>query len=153
MRAFCFIVAFLVGCGSASDGGGSNVVRDGGAPPIFLHAAISGPGRLMSAPAGLACPPACDVAFPAGTVVSIAATADPGFKLDSFGGACSGQSCTVPLSRDATISALFIRAMHPVAVSIRGAGHVRSNPGYLGCPFICSASFDTNSIVTLTATP
>ncbi len=79
-------------------------------PPPVQHAILvmrTGNGRVTSKPAGLDCGSACTAKFDEGTAVALTATADPGWQLSGFGGACSGKSCVVQLNTDATVYATF----------------------------------------------
>ena len=77
-----------------------------------LTAQIQGPGAgtVTSSPAGVACPPACDDVYPAGSSVSLTAQPDAASEFDSWSGACTGPdpaSCTVTIDRSRTVTATF----------------------------------------------
>jgi lysozyme len=87
-----------------------------------LTAQIHGPGdgTVTSTPIGIACPSACDNAFPAGSSVSLTAAPDPASEFDSWSGACTGldpTSCTVVMDRPRTVKATFAD-LGPPSVSI-----------------------------------
>jgi hypothetical protein len=46
-----------------------------------------------------------------------------------------------------------VQLTYPLAVSLTGSGSVSSNPAGISCPSTCSASFNSGTPVTLTATP
>ena len=123
------------------------------ANPVELTVSVSGSGTIASNPSGINCPSsACSASFPAGTSVSLAATAAPGSAFSGYGGACSGLSCTLLLQTNQTVSAAF----NPVAqltVSISGSGTVVSNPPGINCPTSCTASFTVGTTVNLVASP
>jgi GH25 family lysozyme M1 (1,4-beta-N-acetylmuramidase) len=88
------------------------------------------------------------------TVVTLAATPDPGATLLRWTGACSAAgaapTCDVPMLGEKTVSAKF---GYPVEVDDQGsgAGTVTSSPQGLECGATCSALFAAGSTVTLTA--
>ena len=101
-----------------------------------------------------------DVTDPGYVPVTLTASPDPGSSFDGWGGACSGSGgCTIhPVERLVSYSAtatftLIPAASYPVAVGKNGEGTVASAPGGIDCGSSCSASFDTGSSVTLSATP
>ena len=126
-------------------------------PPTSKQArvtvAIAGSGTVTSTPAGIDCPGACTANFSLGTPLTLAATAASGFQFAGFGGACSGQTCTLVLSGNQSVSATFNASAAQVTVSVSGNGTVTSTPAGINCPTTCSASFNSGSSVTLTASP
>lgn len=103
-----------------------------GAGTFLVSVAISGAGRVVSAPAGIDCPGTCSAAFPAGTGVNLAAAAAAPASFAGWQGACTGMGpCAVAAS--ATVSAAFV-AGRPSALSVvpveAEAAHLRlsSNP-------------------------
>lgn len=73
-----------------------------------LSVAVTGPGRVTSSPAGIDCGSACTQTYPGNTQVSLTAISDPGFVLDYWQGACSGNiSCNVNMSSNQTVTAVF----------------------------------------------
>lgn len=136
-----------------------------------LHARVTvtkegaGEGRVVSSPPGIDCGDDCTKGFvstddPANyEPVMLTATAEPGSALESFAGACSGTPCTIdPVEPGKTyeVTATFVRVRpseFPLAVSSTGSGRVTSSPAGIDCGPKCSASYPTDSPVTLTATP
>jgi GH25 family lysozyme M1 (1,4-beta-N-acetylmuramidase) len=88
------------------------------------------------------------------TVLSLAATPDPGATLLGWTGACgdagTAPTCDVPMRGAKTVSAQF---GFPVEVAREGsgAGTVTSSPTGLDCGATCTALFAAGSTVTLTA--
>jgi VCBS repeat-containing protein len=66
----------------------------------------NGSGTVTSDPAGIDCGTDCSEAFPEGTVVTLTATPDPGSAVGS-GWLCAGDSCTVTITGDLTVSGDF----------------------------------------------
>ena len=92
-------------------------------PPVThrLTVSVSGQGAVTSSPAGITCDeaetqrrgPACAATFADGSQVQLAAQPAAGWQLAAFSGACNGQSCTVNLSADASVSATFTQTPPP----------------------------------------
>jgi hypothetical protein len=143
----------------------------GAGPSRPLHGSISvsktgnGSGVVVSSPAGIDCGGVCSGSFvsdesPDYKPVSLSASPDPGSVFDGWGGACSGGGgCTIdPVKMGAsyavTASFTSVRPTQlPVAVSVSGSGRVTSSPAGIDCPSICTASFATDSTVTLNVAP
>jgi phospholipase C len=77
------------------------------APPVQLSVSVSGSGTVASTPAGITCPGTCTASFPSGTIVTLAAEPSPGYHFSGFGGACSGVTCQLAMSQNASVSAAF----------------------------------------------
>jgi GH25 family lysozyme M1 (1,4-beta-N-acetylmuramidase) len=87
--------------------------------PLTVTRAGPGAGTVTSSPGGVACPPACSKAFPAGSTVSLAASPDAASEFDSWGGACSGfdpTSCSTTLDRPRNVTATFADLGPPTVV-------------------------------------
>ncbi|BDG03922.1 InlB B-repeat-containing protein [Anaeromyxobacter oryzae] len=135
-------------------------------PPPGKHAiavqkAGDGGGKVTSKPAGIDCGAACGASFEDGTSVTLTATPDAGSTFGGWGGACSGTgSCVVKLDKDVTVTATFTKtpppppAKHTVAVQKagNGSGRVMSAPVGIDCGTTCSAAFEANAFMTLSAT-
>jgi hypothetical protein len=71
------------------------------------------PGSVTSSPAGISCGPSCSNAsasFPAGTVVTLTASAQPPFRFDEWSGDCGGTAaCVVTMDADRDVVARFTR--------------------------------------------
>lgn len=67
-------------------------------------------GSVSSSPAGIRCMPdsRCTATFDEGTTVTLTATPDSGYRLDAWGGDCTGAAgCTVRMTADRDITARF----------------------------------------------
>jgi GH25 family lysozyme M1 (1,4-beta-N-acetylmuramidase) len=88
------------------------------------------------------------------TVLTLAATPDPGASFLRWKGACAGAgsspTCDVTALGNKTVSAVFT---YPVQVQMQGsgAGTVSSVPAGVDCGTTCAASFPVGSTVDLTA--
>src|SRR5215469_2914893 len=84
-----------------------------------------GSGAVTSDPAGIACGSTCNVDFPSGTQVSLAATPASGSVFGSWSGSCTGSNphgCTVILNSAQSVTATFNLvsdfAINPAAVNL-----------------------------------
>ncbi len=88
------------------------------------------------------------------TVLTLAATPDPGASFLRWTGACaaagSSPTCDVTALGAKTVSAVFT---YPVAIELQGtgAGIVSSTPAGIDCGATCTASFPVDSTVDLAA--
>jgi hypothetical protein len=101
------------------DGRGASLRDDDRAGLIALYPAPAarltvgragaGTGTITSAPAGIVCGSDCTEAYPAGTVVTLVATATAGSTFAGWtGGGCSGTApCRVIVASDTTVTAIF----------------------------------------------
>jgi phospholipase C len=139
------LILVLTGCSGVSMGSG----------PSQLTVQVTGSGAVVSSPRGINCGTTCSGSFPAGTAVTLTATANPGSAFVNWGGACSGsKTCTVTLNSNMSVSATF--ASSPVlalTLSGTGSGTVSSNPAGINCGTTCKAAFNSGTSITLTATP
>ncbi len=117
----------------------------------------TGAGSVASTPDGISCPAGCAATFPAGTTVTLNATALPGDVFAGWTGDCEEGNpgtgpCTVTLDAAQTINAEFQRRV-PLNLTVTGNGTVSSSPGSLVCSDNCSEDFDQFTVVTLNAVP
>ena len=133
------------------------------APPTQFTLAViragAGGGSVGSTPLGIACGAACSASFDSGTVVTLTATAGAGAVFAGWSGACTGaDACQVTMSRARAVTAAFRAApASRFALTITeqgtGSGTVTSTPDGIICGAACDPSFDSSTVVTLTATP
>lgn len=122
-----------------------------------LGVAVTGNGSVSSLPAGINCGTTCTASFATNTVVTLTATAAQGQVLQSWGGACSGNTaCSVTMSEARNVTATFVAAApntFALTVVVTGGGSVSSQPIGINCGSVCAVNFAANSMVSLTATP
>lgn len=120
-------------------------------PLYTLTVAKTGSGTVTSSPPGINCGATCSAQFVSGTSVTLTATPAAGYSFGSWLGDCTGGAgCSVILDQARSVTARF----RPIlSVTRIGPGSVSSSPAGILCEPSCSASFDLNSSVTLTATP
>jgi hypothetical protein len=82
--------------------GGSSETRN-------LSVTVEGSGSVSSDPAGIDCGRQCQHDFSSGTQVTLTATPEAGYELESWGGACSGSgsTCQLELTEDRDVTATF----------------------------------------------
>ncbi len=116
----------------------------------------NGNGTVTSEPAGIDCDDTCSHRFDPDTVVELTAVAeDDSVFIGWSGSGCEGtDTCTVTMSRNRTVRANFIR-LFPLAVTLGGTrdGRVTSEPAGIDCGDDCEAIYESDTRVTLTATP
>lgn len=113
----------------------------------------TGAGAVTSNPPGVNCPGTCSMTVAAGTSVELIASPANFSDFTGWGGACAGAAaCTVTLDAPAHVTATFTRQRFPLTVTTIGEGVVTSSPSGIECGAACSAAFDANSDVELTAT-
>jgi len=116
---------------------------------------FAGSGAVTSTPAGIACDTGCSARFDRNATVTLTATpgSDSAFSGWS-GGGCSGTgSCTVTMSSDQTVTATFVPTTHTLTMSPAGSGSGSVAGTAISCPGTCSASYASETLVTLIATP
>ena len=124
-----------------------------------LNVTVSAAGVVLSEPAGINCGASCERSYPAGTQVTLTAVPLSQAAFDGWGDDCASAAtsttCVVSMNDDRTVSADFRAIAFPVAVRTVGTGdgRITSAPAGIDCGPTCTATFDTDSTVTLTATP
>jgi len=124
---------------------------------LSIAKAGNGAGTVVSTPAGINCGATCSAPFPAGTMVSLAATPAAGSIFAGWtGGGCSGTGpCTLTLAASATVTATFTLERFTLSVSRIGTGaangQVTSAPAGISCGSDCSQAYDFGTTVVLTA--
>ena len=114
-----------------------------------------GSGTVTSSPPGIDCGTSCSATYPSGTAVALTATPAPGSTFAGWsGGGCLGTgACAVTMTAATTVTATFDLERFPLTVNRAGGGSVTSSPQGIDCGAICSASYDSGTVVILTATP
>ncbi len=146
--------------GSVSSGGDAAWIDNLQLPLLQTHLltvekAGTGLGSVSSAPAGISCGATCSAGFSNGTTVVLTATPQPGSVFVGWSGGCAGTLCSLAMTQARSVVASFAPATRTLSItkSGTGAGTVASSPAGINCGATCSASFNLNTVVTLTATP
>ena len=116
----------------------------------------AGTGTITSSPGGIHCGTDCSEPYNPNTVVMLTATPSATSVFAGWSGACSGSAnpCSVTMDTAKSVTATFtLKPLLTVANSGSGNGTVTSNPAGINCGIDCSEFYDTNTVVTLTATP
>jgi hypothetical protein len=115
---------------------------------------------VRSTDPALSCRTTCTQALALGRQVSFEATPDPGFNFAGWSGGCGGTgTCTISATADLQVAAQFTPIPPPppgrlamaVVISGPGTGVVTSLPVGLQCPSTCTATFDSEATVVLSA--
>ncbi len=129
-----------------------------GPPPPPTHqltVAKSGSGTVTSSPAGINCGADCSQSYDEGTPVTLSAQAAAGWSFSGWSGDCSGQSCSLTMNADKSVTATFTQnpppPTHQLTVAKSGSGTVTSSPAGINCGADCSQSYDEGTPVTLSA--
>jgi hypothetical protein len=73
-----------------------------------LSVSVAGKGKVVSTPAGIACPGRCTGSFAVQSSIALKAIPAKGYVLSSWSGACRGKSaCKVSLNDDTNVRATF----------------------------------------------
>jgi hypothetical protein len=121
-----------------------------------LHVTAIGNGSV-SANGSINCGSQCSGVFETGTPLILTATPDNGYRLYAWGGAGAGQqgnTCTIVMDSDKSVSAEFVLIQHTLTVSRlgNGTGIVTSNPAGIDCGNNCTTICNPGISLTLTAT-
>jgi alpha-tubulin suppressor-like RCC1 family protein len=140
---------------TAGDQSGSTALTVTAPVTLTLIREGVGTGRVASNPAGIDCGPTCSASYDRNTTVTLTATPSSDSVFEAWTGAgCAGTgSCTVTMTAATTVTARFGLAQFRLSVTRAGAGTgtVTSNPAGINCGTACSATYDPNTTVTLTA--
>jgi Polysaccharide lyase/Divergent InlB B-repeat domain len=118
----------------------------------------SGAGTITGT--GISCPGDCSQTYADGTAVNLSANSASGSTFAGWSGACSGTgSCALTMNADKTVSGSFTASGQPppppsqytLSTSVSGSGTITGSG--INCPGTCSASFNSGTSVTLTASP
>ncbi len=126
---------------------------------LTVTKAGTGSGTVASTPSGVNCGATCSASFVSGTSVTLTATPAAGSSFASWSGACTGSaSCVVTMSQARAVTATFnTTPVTTYALTVlkagTGSGTVVSAPTGVNCGSTCTASFESGTSVTLTATP
>ncbi|MDX6623455.1 MAG: hypothetical protein QOE75_1387 [Solirubrobacterales bacterium] len=85
-----------------------NTVRTVGNQLLSVSVSNAAGGTVTSSAGGLNCGPVCSAILPAGTPVSLSATAAKGFAFGGFGGPCAGSSCALTMDGPKAVTAAFV---------------------------------------------
>jgi hypothetical protein len=119
----------------------------------------TGSGTVTSSDGGINCGPTCSATYDSGTVVTLTASAGGGSTFGGWSGCdgVSGTTCTVTMSGARSVTATFNVQRFTLTVSKvnvgLGNGTVTSSDGGINCGATCVATYDSGTVVTLTATP
>ena len=115
-----------------------------------------GTGSVVSDPTGIDCGAQCTATFDSGTSVELTAIPDGNFVFSRWGGDPDCTDGNVIMVTDRQCEAYFALPA-PAALTVTkngaGTGTVTSTPAGIDCGATCSADFDQDTNVTLSAIP
>lgn len=93
--------------------------------PLDTARSGSGSGSLSSSPGGISCGAACSASFPAGTAVTLTASADASSVFTGWSGACSGTGpCIVTMDAPKSVTAAFAIKSFIITASAGAGGSI-----------------------------
>lgn len=118
-----------------------------------LTVVLAGNGSGSVSGNGISCSPTCSVSLADGTAVSLAATPSGASRFAGFSGACTGSTCALTLTADATVTATFV-ATFDVSVTFAGTGSgtVDFGGAATACTATCTRTFDGGTSVSINGT-
>jgi uncharacterized repeat protein (TIGR03803 family) len=118
-----------------------------------LSVSATGSGSVTSSDGFINCPGTCTHSYLSNTVVTLNANPEQGWSLNTWGGACSGNTspCTVTMTGPESVSATFTQNSYTLTVTISGEGTVTSTDGFINCPGSCTHTYLSLTQVTLNA--
>lgn len=121
---------------------------------VPLALSIRGQGSVAINPPGTTCVATCTASVPKNALATLAATPATGFTFTGWTQACSGAtSCQPTMDTAKSVTATFTVNQYLLTVTKQGAGTVTSTTNAILCGATCSASFDYNTLVILSAAP
>ncbi len=125
-----------------------------GGPTNTMDVTIGGTGvgSVTSSPPGIDCPPTCNFAFLTTDVVTLSHSANAGSDFTTWGGDCSADPCTLPMTATHEVSATFTIETRHLTVNRTGSGAGTVTGGPIHCPATCAADPNYGTQVNLTAT-
>ena len=122
---------------------------------LVVTRAGNGSGAVSSSPAGINCGSGCQT-YDAHTQVTLTASPAADSTFTGWtGGGCSGTStCQITMNAATQVTAGFALRRFDLVVARagNGSGAVTSSPAGIDCGTDCSETYDTGTVVTLTAT-
>jgi hypothetical protein len=130
-------------------------------PTLSVSRTGAGTGTVTSGDGAINCGPTCSAQYDSGSTVTLTASPASNSTFAGWsGGGCSGTgSCTVTVTATTTVTATFallpqsVLTVTKVVASAGGTATITSSPAGINCGGTCTASFNTGTTVTLTATP
>jgi len=118
-----------------------------------LTANKSGQGTVTSSQAGISCGTDCSEAYDFNSVITLTASPAAGSTFVVWSGACSGTgTCQVTMNQAQNVTATFTAIKtYSLSVSRKGLGTGNLTGNSIDCGNNCSADYNANTVVTLTA--
>lgn len=121
---------------------------------VYLTVEKTGQGTIQSTPAGIDCGQQCKGAYPAGEAVTLKVEPDKGYQFIEWQGDCSGTELeTIVTIEGAKKCKAIFALLFTVEKKGEGDGEVTSQPTGITCGNQCTAPYDLNQKIILTALP
>ena len=118
-----------------------------------LTVVLAGNGSGTVSGGGLSCSPTCTGSIVEGSTVTLTASAAANSRFAGFSGACSGATCSLTMSADATVTATFVATYDVnVAFAGTGSGTVDFAGAATACIAACTRTFDAGTNVSVSGT-
>ena len=116
-----------------------------------------GTGTVELDPGGIICGDSCNADFSYGTDVTIRGFAETDSEFAGWsGGGCAGvDPCTITITQNVTVTAMFVSLFHELEVNRTGDGYGRvysDTPG-IDCGVTCTATLEADGEIVLSASP
>ncbi len=153
-----FLLSTAAGLWCVACGGRGSDAHDRGGDSVLVSITRqgNGTGTVTSSPGGIDCGGTCSASFGTGTQVTLTATASGDSTFAGWDGACTGVGvCTLTIASPSQVTATFTLNRHTLVVAKTGDGDglVTSDPSGIDCGADCTASYDSGTVVTLSAVP
>lgn len=125
-------------------------------PILYVNKDGTGSGTITSVPEGIDCGIVCSANFDFGETVVLSATPGVESSFISWSGACSGSNrCTITMTETKSVTATFSLNRYSLTVDRAGTGNgrVTSIPPGIDCGNTCTADYDYDTKVSLSAIP
>ena len=124
-------------------------------PSTYLISVInSGNGTVSSNSGKIDCGFVCSASYSSGATEVLFANPSPGYTFTGWSGGCVGTgSCILTVSSNQSVTANFVSSGYMLRLTKSGNGTISSSPSGINCGSVCSGSFNSGTVVSLTATP
>jgi hypothetical protein len=120
---------------------------------LFVDEVGTGNGTVTSTGPGISCPTDCTQSYTGGTSVTLTASAAAGSTFAGWTGcdSTSGNTCTVSMNQNRTVTATFNASPPTLTVSKSGTGSGTVTGTGIDCGTDCTETYTSGTSVTLTA--
>ncbi|MBV1909363.1 MAG: SdiA-regulated domain-containing protein, partial [Kangiellaceae bacterium] len=124
---------------------------------FLLTVSLEGSGTVSSSPSGINCGADCSEVYSENAQVVLTANSSTGFTFQNWAGDCTGSvECVITMDSTKSVIAVFLEDVqdeYELSIVVTGSGRVTSQPVGIDCENDCNELFETDTVVSLTATP